>query len=276
MSLSSPAWRPLAYGPPGAFSTPMTMPMSSAQTVSLDPTPPAIRAALAMMAQIRHLPQDEPYMRALGVDIIFQDGAQALQTLMARGCRIAYGDMGDSKAHAEWRAEENKVIINQKYQGDESPHMLRAISEALYHETGHVARQGDGQASLQEEINCLALNTLAHRYHMATVPGYAQSCSQSRLITDGVALYEKLFFDADPSKRALVARIIEKYGDLPPETIDHRIPFLPAGVPLADRVLRTIQYRRASAFMPNNFPAAPPFMNPQPGSSPAPSYSQLA
>lgn len=184
---------------PGAFSTPMTMPMSSAQTVSLDPTPPAIRAALAMMAQIRHLPQDEPYMRALGVDIIFQDGAQALQTLMARGCRIAYGDMGDSKAHAEWRAEENKVIINQKYQGDESPHMLRAISEALYHETGHVARQGDGQASLQEEINCLALNTLAHRYHMATVPGYAQSCSQSRLITDGVALYEKLFLTPTPA-----------------------------------------------------------------------------
>lgn len=211
---------------------------------------PPIGQALSLMAQIRHLPQDEVYLRSLGVDLVFRTGAHALNTLLARGVQVRYGDMGDSSAHAEWLANQNAVIINQKYQGDTSPHTLRAISEALYHEAGHVARQGDGQASLQEEINCLALNTLAHRYHMATVPGYAQSCSQSRLITDGVALYEKLFFDPDPEKHALVRRIIEKYGELPPETADHRIPVLPYGVPLADRVFRAIQYRKATSFTP--------------------------
>ncbi len=201
--------------------------------------------ALDLMRQIRNLPEDEAYLEKMGVNIVFHNGIEALQVIKNKGIRIEFGDFGDSKAHAMWVKDQNLMLINQQYRGDVSKSTLYAIAEAIYHEAGHAHLLGDDQASLQEEIDCLALNVLGYRYHVATDPEFATTANSSRLIQDGVALYAKLFFDPDPFKSALVKRIIDRYGMLPPETPDHRIPILPYGIALADRVMRQIQINNA-------------------------------
>lgn len=203
---------------------------------------PEISMALQLLYQIQHHPLDEQYIKQLGVNLLFTNGAQAYQLIRQKNIRVEFGDMGDSKAHAEWQKDQNTIRVNQKYRGDMSPATLYAISEAIYHEAGHAACLGNEYSSIQEEIDCLALNVLGHRYHTSQDPLYAQTVSASRLISDGVALYARLFFDPDPEKKALVKRIIDIYGELPPDSPDHPIPMLSNGqIPLCDRVLRTLK-----------------------------------
>ncbi|MGE0199972.1 MAG: hypothetical protein AB7P76_03260 [Candidatus Melainabacteria bacterium] len=240
------AYQPLTLGPngsaqmlnrPGLVNGPISISGPSPVAEALE-----IASAMNLLAGIQHLPGDEAYLRSLGVDILYKNGMEAYQTIRNKGIRVVFGDMGDSKAHAQWIREQNTIMINQKYQGDMSPETLYAISEAIYHEAGHVARLGDDQASIQEELNALALNVLGYRYHTAIDPNFALSASQSRLIQDGVALYARLFFDPDPAKQGLVNRMIEKYGTLQPESPDHQIPAMPPGaVAMTDRVCRQLQ-----------------------------------
>lgn len=185
-----------------------------------------LQQALTLLGQVRHLPGDDEYLKRMGVYPVFQNGQQALQLIQQKGIRVEFGDMGDSPAHAQWIAEQNRIMINQRYRGDSSPATLYAISEALYHEAGHAAGNGDDQSSIQEELNCLALNTLAHRFHRVINPYYGQSVAHSPLLSDGVALYAQLFFDPDPQKRALIRRVVQKYGDLPLESPGHPVPRL--------------------------------------------------
>lgn len=181
-----------------------------------------LQQALSRLGQLYNLPTDETYIYQLGVNPVFHSGREAVQLIQGRNIRVEFGDMGDSPAHAQWAADQNLIMINQRYRGDSSPDTVRAIAEAIYHEAGH-AKDGDGISSIQEETDCLALNTMAHRFHEAQDPVYAQNSSQSRLMSDGVALYPKLFFDNDPTKQALTNRIILKYGDLPFESQNHPI-----------------------------------------------------
>ncbi|WP_373532922.1 hypothetical protein [Vampirovibrio sp.] len=229
---------------PSLYQNPFAPPPPSDQAI--------IRHALGLLGQIKNLPQDEQYMRHLGVYPGFQNGQQALGVIQSKGIQVEFGDMGDSPAHAQWISDENKIMINQRYKGDSSPATLYAISEAIYHEAGHAAGNGDGESSIQEELNCLGLNTLAYRYHAATDPGYAQSALNNRLLSDGVALYPKLFFDPDPSKKALIQRVVQKYGDLPLSSPGHPVPLSP--MPLASRV--KYQYQQQTQ-RPGTSPAGP-------------------
>jgi hypothetical protein len=207
-----------------------------------------IQRALDLLGNIQNLPDDEAHMRQLGIHVIFHNGQEALNLIHSKGIRVEFGDMGDSPAHAQWIADKKLIMINQRYRGDNSPATQYAISEAIYHEAGHAAKLmqhpitkhvgnlsfispnpddvGDDVSSIQEELNCLALNTLAHRYHTAIDPSYAQTISSSPLLSDGVALYAKLFFDPDPRKQALINRVVTKYGDLPLCSPGHEQPSL--------------------------------------------------
>jgi len=211
--------------------------------------PPEIYHALIELGQIQNPPWADTYLRSIGVDVLFKNGMEALNLITSKGIRVDFGDMGNSKAHAQWLKDENLIMINQRYQGDTSKATLYAISEAIYHEAGHASRNGDNQASIQEEINCLGMNTLGYLYHVMTDADYAANTSNSRLIQDGVALYAKLFFDPDPNKLALIGRVIEKYGYLPAHTPDHPIPVLPGKVPLTYLVLEQLQNRRAKEWI---------------------------
>lgn len=194
--------------------------------VSLTPDQSEIDQALAILAHTKNQPEDEAYLRSLGINIIFHSGQEALNLIRSRGSQVVFGDMGDSKAHAQFLSDDNILMINQKYQGDYSQPTLYALASAIYHEAGHLAGKGDNDDSIQEELDCLALNTLAYRAHVTENPDYGKAVSNCRLIADGVALYPKLFFAPDPSKTALVKRVTEKYGDLPLSSPDHPIPYL--------------------------------------------------
>lgn len=234
-----------------------------------------IAQALQLLGGIRNLPQDETYMRHLGVNPGFQNGQQALQVIRNKGIQVAFGDMGKSPAHAQWLSDQNLIMINQRYRGDTNPATLYAISEAIYHEAGHAAGNGDDQSSVQEELDCLALNTLAHRFHAATDPSYAQSVSNNRLLADGVALYAKLFFDPDPQKRALINRVVDKYGDLDIQSPGHEPPLpMTQPWPLAYRVKTQFNQKQPDAFTPSPALALPNPANPIASSAGARFYYQ--
>lgn len=282
--------RPLGYNPPTGY--PMTSANIPMQASLVNPVSDAaiIQQAKKLLGEIQNLPLDEAYMRHLGVPAIFHNGQEALQTINQNGIKVAFGDMGDSPAHAQWMADQHLIMINARYRGDNSPATLYAISEAMYHEAGHAARivsnpstgqrqnlslaglgtslVGDDQSSIQEETECLALNTMAHRYHEAISPAYAQVSSSSALLRDGVQLYTRLFFDPDPYKKALINRIVLKYGDLPLSSPGHEAPFMGPNLPLpiAYRVLtqtlmQAITMPAANfqaGLLSNNAPSVPP------------------
>jgi hypothetical protein len=209
---------------------------------------PVIIEALRILEQTTNLPQDEAYLESIGINIIFHTGREALEVIQRLNASVEFGDTGDPNAHAIWSKEENKMIINQNYRGNMSMPVLYAIAESIYHEAGHAARLGDNQSSIQEELDCLALNTLAYRSHVANDPRYVSATSSGplrQLFENGVALYPRLFFDPDPHKRALVNRVIEKYGMLPPDSPDHTIPHLPGNAAITERVLFELQRRRS-------------------------------
>jgi hypothetical protein len=233
----APSLPPAANDP--SFNSPLGSWHESGQLQQTPLDRAIIGQALGLLAQIRNLPMDEAYMRHMGINPPFKNGADALNVIQGRNIRVEFGDMGDSPAHAQWVAADNLIMINQRYRGDTSPATLKAISEAIYHEAGH-AKDNDDQSSIQEELECLSLNTLAHRYHEAIDPAYAQTASSSRLISDGVAIYSKLFFDVDPFKQALVNRVITKYGDLPMWSPGHPVPPPTHPWPMVYRVAQRI------------------------------------
>lgn len=237
---------PQAHSQATTVSTPT--PQVQPTTTSAIGTGLEIPMALAMLRNIRHSAEDEAYLKSLGINLAFRNGQEAYDLLQRNNIEVSFGFIDDAKAHAAYDPQAKHITINDKYQGDFSPLTLYAIAEAIYHEAGHAAGNGDGLSSIQEELDCLALNTLAHRFHTGSVPAVSQAEAaagpQSELVSNGVALYTKLFFDPDPTKQALVDRVILKYGDLPPHSPGHDIPTLPCGVSLAYRVLNQLQQNR--------------------------------
>lgn len=232
-----------------AWGLPMSTPIAS-PTYGIRVKDREIYAALNVLAQTENLPQDEAYLAGLGINIIFRNGREALDLIRQKGISVEFGDLGDDSAHAVWQNDQNRMLVNQKYRGNMSPAILYGIAASIYHEAGHAARRGDGESSIQEEIDCLALNTMAYRSHVSKDPAYASmsaSGPHAALLENGVALYPKLFFDPDPYKRRLINRIIQKYGDLPPETPDHPSPVLTYGKTILERVLYEKQRQYAYA-----------------------------
>jgi len=247
MPLSAPVVQPTA--------PPITAP-------ALVPDAEILQKAKDLLGQIQHIPREEAYLRQLGLNPCFRNGQEALQMINNNHIQVVFGDMGDSLAHAQWVADQRLIMINQRYRGDNSPATLYAISEALYHEAGHAANVttdpltgrhynlsvghsgpsslGDDQSSIQEELDCMALNILAHGYHEATDSNYARAASTSRLINDGVKRYYNLAYDVDPYKTAFIDRMVNKYGELSLSSPGHEPnrpnePYVP--LPLAYRVM---------------------------------------
>jgi hypothetical protein len=206
-----------------------------------------LNKALEHLGQIQNRSEDVATLQKLGITPLFNTGQDALKVIRDKNIEVGFGDMGDSPAHAEWQSDKNRIIINQKYKNDSSPENLYAMSEAIYHEAGHASGNGDDRSSVQEEINCLALNALGYRYHAASDPAYAASASKSPLISNGVALYSKLFFeDPDSTRQALVRRVADKYGDLPLSSPGH--PVRSDGANLANRVTELVRQREKANY----------------------------
>lgn len=217
---------------PNPFVTPPSTTQAPTQVAPVDPVPwvqdPELKLALTKLSEITHNPADVAHLNSIGVNPPYTNGLDALNFIRDNQIKVEFTNMGDSLAHAQWINDENKIGINQKYKGKMTLPMALAIADAIYHEAGH-AKDQDGIASIQEELNCLSLNVLGYRYQQKHYPEIMNAGGQSRLISDGVALYPKLFFDTDPQKKALIKRVTEKYGFLPVNTPNHPS----TGTPLA-------------------------------------------
>ena len=168
--------------------------------------------ALNELKQIKFDRNEVEYLKKIGVNIPFDSGAQAVEFLKSSNARILFDEMPDD-VHAQYDFSKNFIKINHRYKNTLNTAEILAIAESILHEAGH-AKDNDNQSSIQEEINFLGLNALAHRDLQRRYPHMFKT-SESPIVQDGVSVYEKLFFDTDPGKMGLIRRLQIKYGYLP-------------------------------------------------------------
>lgn len=191
---------------------------NASQPVNFPDTPlwikeKSISMALNELKSLEFAPEDINYLKNMGVNVPFKSGKEAVDYITKQNIRILYEPTSESGVHAQYDFYKNIVIINKKYKDTDDFPVILAIAEAILHETGH-AKDNDGYSSIQEELDFLGMNAIAHRAFLKKY-GDLFSDAKEPIIKDGVRLYAKLFFEPDPDKTALVNRITEKYGDLP-------------------------------------------------------------
>ena len=174
------------------------------------------KSLMSALLELKDLKFDEKeinYLKNMGVNVPFKSGNEALKCIADKNIRILFDKPAENDIHAQYDFTKNTVTINSRYKGTNDFSVILAICEAILHEVGH-ANDNDGDSSVQEELDFLGMNVIAHREFLRK---YNDVFSQSNepIINDGVSIYEKLFFDPDPDKKKLINRMKEKYGDLP-------------------------------------------------------------
>lgn len=172
----------------------------------------SILFALNSLKNVTFQQEDVTYMNSMGLRLPFLSGKEAVDFLVKKNVRIGYQKMKDDSIHAQYDFEKNFIGINDKYKDTNDFPVILAISEAIFHEAGH-AKDNDGVSSIQEELQCLALNVLANKYHKSLYPDIFANKNE-KIITEGVELYSRLFYDSDVEKKALIKRVRDKYGFL--------------------------------------------------------------
>lgn len=172
-----------------------------------------IKKALEELKSVEFLPNDFLYMETTGINPPFKNGREAIDWINQSGAKILYADFSSPNVHAclNYNKEDGSIIfINSNYKDNCTHADILAISEAILHECGH-GKDFDCENSIQEELNCLSLNVMCHRFYEKKYPGIFKN-SDSFLFSQGVSLYPKLFFDF--YKTALIQRVAQKYGYL--------------------------------------------------------------
>ena len=211
----SPYFKSAPDGAPGATPVYATIEKPDRAQIS------TIKRALDELEEVVFLPNDLIYMKTLGANPPFKNGKEALEWIKESKVKILYADFSNPSVHACLNYSQNDgitILINSNYKDNCTHPDVLAISEAIFHECGH-GKDFDSENSIQEELNCLSLNVLAHRYYQKKYKGIFDN-SNSFLYSQGVSLYAKLFFDF--YKTALKNRIADKYGYL--QTGDDKHP----------------------------------------------------
>lgn len=180
---------------------------------------PTILMALNKLKDIDFDEKDIKYLHSQGVILPFLSGKEAVDFIYKSNTRMKFSPLSSPHIHAQYDFDNNFIKINEIYKDTQNPAEIMAIAGAILHEAGH-AKDKDGMSSVQEEINCLALNALAHRAFSRKFPNDFVN-SDALIIKDGTRLYSDLFFDADSTKSKLIARLKEKYGFLQSGDLNH-------------------------------------------------------
>lgn len=178
-----------------------------------------IARSLEELKKIRFDNNDLIYMRSIGATPPFNSGLEAYEFIKNNNINIRFSKLQFNDAHASWEFSERAILINEKYKNSTSFPETLAIAAAIFHESGH-AKDGDGENSIQEELDCLALNVLGHKYYKKTHKDVFLG-QNSFLFSEGVSLYANLFYRFDPTKHQLKLRVAEKYGYLQPSSKGH-------------------------------------------------------
>ena len=175
--------------------------------------------ALDKLAQVRFDKKDVRYVQALGVVLPFSGGQEALDFIKEKHIGIKFESLSSVSTHAQYDFDTNCILINDIYKNTKNSAEILAIAEAILHEAGH-AKDQDGVSTVQEELDCLSMNAISHRFMSKNNPNIFDNES-SLIIKDGVRVYADLLFDSDPSKARLVERLRQKYGHLPAGDFSH-------------------------------------------------------
>ena len=173
----------------------------------------SIQTALSEINDLVFSPEDMRYVKNMGIELPFHSGKECVDFIEKSNIRISFAKPYEKTIHAQYDFSKNAILINKKYKNTKDFPVILAIGEAILHEAGH-AKDKDGKSSVQEELNFLGMNAIAHR---AFIKKYGDlfSDSDAPIIKDGVSVYAKLFFEPDPEKKNLINRIRSKYGDVP-------------------------------------------------------------
>lgn len=183
-----------------------------------------ILASLVELSNVKFYYDDVNYLNSLGAKLSFSSGHDVVDFLSEKKVNIKFDKTSVKGVFAQYNYIENAIIVNDDYKNTKNKADILAISEAILHEAGH-AKDNDYNNSVQEEINNLALNVLAHKYYSNTYPDIFDS-SESSIVKDGVNAYASLFYDKDPEKKALIERLKQKYGYLPSYDVLHPVSAL--------------------------------------------------
>ena len=176
-------------------------------------TNPTLKSALKELYNINFDIKDMDYLTSKGLKLPFRSGQEVVNYIASQNIRIVFDKIPEPDIHAHYDYEKNTICINDRYKNSDSKPITLAIASAILHEASH-AKDMDGTASVQEELECLAMNALAHR---AFVKKYSEEIFKQTgvpIISDGVSLYADLFFNR-PDLTDLLTRVKTKYGDLP-------------------------------------------------------------
>ncbi len=161
--------------------------------------------------------EDIKQVQSKGAVLPFLNGKDAVNFIKNSNIRIKFDTLPSPHVHAQYDFENNFIKINEIYKNTQDPAEILAIAGAILHEAGH-AKDNDGHSSIQEEIDCLAMNALSHRFFVKKYPDIF-STADSLIVKDGVCVYADLFFNEDTEK--LANRVKEKYGFLPVGDFKH-------------------------------------------------------
>lgn len=178
-----------------------------------------VLSALGYLNNLHFEESDVKYVQSIGAVLPFSSPQEALKFISDNNIRIKFMPLDSPTIHAQYDFDSNFIEINKLYENTKNPAEILAIAEAILHEAGH-AKDKDSDSSVQEEIDCLAMNVVSHRVFSKKFPNIF-STADSPIVKDGVCLYVDLFFDKDPAKAALIARLRQKYGYLPVGDLRH-------------------------------------------------------
>lgn len=178
----------------------------------------AIEEALKILENIKFPQADIEKTNGIISNLAFKDGAEAVSFLKKENIPIIFAKFDRDDIHAQWQHNRHVIAINEKYKNTRNISEIQAISAAILHELAH-AKDNDFHNSIQEELDCLAMNALAYRAIKKGNPASIEA-SSAPIIQDGVELYSKLFFQED--KKGLIERVRSKYGNLPLESPNHK------------------------------------------------------
>lgn len=179
----------------------------------------AIFLALEELKKIKFEKNDLIYIHSIGAKPPFESGLEAYKFIKEKNIKIAFAPFVMNDVHASYDYAQNRILINEKYKNSKSFPEVLALSEAIFHECGH-GKDNDIDNSIQEELDCLSLNVLGHKFHKSIYPKVFEG-QNSSLFSQGVNLYEQLFYKFDPQKNELKTRISDKYGFLPVQSKNH-------------------------------------------------------
>ena len=151
----------------------------------------SIKIALKELAELQFSPHDIMYLKSIGIKTPFKSGKEAVDFIKEENIKITYDKTSEEGVHAQYDFNKNLIVINELYKDTNKLEVILAIAEAILHEAGH-AKDKDEYSSIQEELDFLGMNAIAHR---AFTRKYGDIFMEAKepIIKDGVSIYAKLF-----------------------------------------------------------------------------------